>query len=334
MNRVFSVLILLLVWASSAYSQVFKLPTANQSMFKLEGQDDYFCPTIGRTWESGTFGCVRSSGWQMHEGIDVRSIARDKNGEATDPVLATADGVVVYLNSKPGLSNYGNYAVVRHNIQGFEIYSLYAHLARFRPGLKVGDAVKAGEAIAVMGRTTNTREQISKERAHLHFELNLFINERFSTWHKKYYTGKNDHGLWNGQNMLGLDPRLALLASYREGKNFNLLRWIQSGPELFRVQVRAANFPWIRRYSALVERKASSARDGIAGYELVLNYNGLPIKATPLSAKEMKSRNKFHLISVNSAEYQKNPCRKLITQKKGKWELGESGIRLLDLLTN
>ncbi|GIT05772.1 MAG: hypothetical protein CM1200mP29_11830 [Verrucomicrobiota bacterium] len=31
---------------------------------------DYFTPTVGRAWPSGTFGCVRSGGWQMHEGLD------------------------------------------------------------------------------------------------------------------------------------------------------------------------------------------------------------------------------------------------------------------------
>lgn len=307
------------------------MPTANRSLFNLQEQDQYFCPTISRTWESGTYGCVRSGGWQMHEGIDIRSIQRDKDGESTDPVMATANGTVVYINGKPSLSNYGNYIVLRHQIDGLEVYSLYAHLSRVKRGLRAGQNVKAGEAIALMGRTTNTREQISKERAHLHFELNLFLSERFPIWHKKYYAGKNDHGLWNGQNMLGLDPRLALLVSHREGKDFNLVRWIQSGEELFRVQVRDTNFPWLKRYSALVEPPKTAK---IAGYELVINFNGVPIKAIPLSAEALKSRSKFHLISVNAAEYKKNPCRKLVTQKKGKWELGESGLRLLDLLTH
>ncbi len=333
MNRSSFVLVLLLFWAASVHSQTFKLPTANQSLFNLQEQDQYFCPTIARTWESGTYGCVRSGGWQMHEGIDIRSIQRDKDGESTDPVLATANGTVVYINGKSSLSNYGNYIVIRHQIDGLEVYSLYAHLSRVRTGLKAGQNVKAGEAIALMGRTTNTREAISKERAHLHFELNLFVNERFPIWHKKHFTGKNDHGLWNGQNLLGLDPRLALLASHREGKDFNLVRWIQSGQELFRVQVRNTSFPWLKRYAALVEH-TPSARGEIVGYELVMNYNGVPVKAIPLSDKEMKSRGKYHLISVNAAEYKKNPCRKLVTQTKGKWNLGENGLRLLDLLTH
>ncbi|MFN7141109.1 MAG: M23 family metallopeptidase, partial [Limisphaerales bacterium] len=331
--RSLSLLVLLLSGASVTYSQTFKLPTANRAIFNYKEQDHYFCGTVGRTWESGTYGCVRSGGWQMHEGIDIKSIQRDKSGEPTDPILATADGVVVYINGKPGLSNYGNYIVLRHLIDGIEIYSLYAHLSQVRTGLKVGQAVKAGDAIALMGRTTNTREPISKERAHLHFELNIFVSERFDAWHKKYYAGRNDHGLWNGQNLLGLDPTLALLVSHREGKDFNLVRWIQNNPELCRVQVRDTNFPWLKRYAPLIEKRPGF-NEPIVGYELVLNYNGVPIKAIPRSASEMKSRGKYYLLSVNNAEYKKSPCRKLVVQKGGKWELAENGLRLLDLLTH
>ena len=45
--------------------------------------------TVGQPWTSGTFGCVRSGGWQMHEGLDIRCLQRDKHGEPLDPVLAT-----------------------------------------------------------------------------------------------------------------------------------------------------------------------------------------------------------------------------------------------------
>jgi septal ring factor EnvC (AmiA/AmiB activator) len=84
----------------------------------------------------------------MHEGLDIRCLQRDKRGEATDPVLATADGTVVYTSTKPALSNYGNYVVLRHQVEGLEIYSLYAHLSAIAPGLKVGQSVKAGQTLS------------------------------------------------------------------------------------------------------------------------------------------------------------------------------------------
>src|SRR5439155_9238402 len=189
-----------------------------------------------------------------HEGLDIQCLQRDARGEPTDRVMAAADGILVYFSARPSLSNYGNYLVLSHRIDGLETYSLYAHLKKIRDDLKIGLHVKAGETIAWMGRTTNTREGISKHRAHVHFELNLFINERFPSWYKEAFPDqRNDHGEWNGQNLLGLDPRLVLLDEQQQGTNFSLLSFVRGQTELCRVLVRATNFPWLKRYPSLLE---------------------------------------------------------------------------------
>ena len=280
------------------------------------------------------FGCVRTEGRQMHEGLDIRCLQRDKRGEPIDPVMATADGVVAYINSKPSLSNYGNYILLRHKIDGLEIYSLYAHLSKIRDGLKAGASIKAGAVIATMGRTTNTKEGISKERAHIHFELDLFVNDRFASWYKKNFPGqRNDHGNWNGQNLIAIDPLPILRDQQRLGKNFNLVSAVRNQTELCRVFVRATNFPWLQRYPQFIRRNPKAENEGIAGYEIALNFNGLPFELTPRAASEIKSKNKLQLLSVNEAEEQKNPCRKLVAKRSGRWELTNRGIQLLELLT-
>jgi murein DD-endopeptidase MepM/ murein hydrolase activator NlpD len=189
-------LVTLVVSSLHLAAQPFQLPTANRAIFDPDGgAERFFVPTVGKPWQSGCFGCVRTEGWQMHEGIDIRCLQRDKKDEPTDPVLATADGTVAYVNRKPSLSNYGNYVILRHTVDGIEIYSTYAHLREIRSGLQAGDAVKAGEPIGVMGRTANTQQGISKERAHLHFEFNLFVTDRFPTWYRKNFPKqRNDHG--------------------------------------------------------------------------------------------------------------------------------------------
>src|SRR6266853_6160594 len=224
-------------------AQPFHLPTANHALFEKGGEERFFVGTVGKPWTTGMFGCVRNEGAQMHEGLDIRCLQRDKRGEPTDPVMATADGTVAYINTHPALSNYGNYIVLHHRIEGLDIYSLYAHLHEVRRDLRMGQSVKAGEPIAIMGRTANTREGISKDRAHVHFELNLFVSDRFSSWYKKAARGeRNDHGDWNGQNLLGLDPRLILLGQREIGDKFSLLGFIQKQTELCRVLVQKKDF--------------------------------------------------------------------------------------------
>ena len=143
----------------------FQFPTANHYLFEPGKESEFFAPTApDKPWTSGSFGCVRDDGRRIHEGLDIRCLQRDKYGEPADPVMATADGTVVYFNTRPSLSNYGNYIVIRHVVEGIEIYSLYGHLRAVRPGLAIDRTVKAGEVIGTMGRTSNTAERIAKWR--------------------------------------------------------------------------------------------------------------------------------------------------------------------------
>jgi murein DD-endopeptidase MepM/ murein hydrolase activator NlpD len=311
----------------------FQFPTANHSLYEAGQELKFFAPTApDKPWTSGSFGCVRSDGWQMHEGLDIRCLQRDRRGEPTDPVLATADGSVVYVSTKAALSNYGKYIVIRHIVEGLEIYSLYAHLSEIQSGVAAGKPVKAGEVIATMGRTSNTSETITKDRAHCHFELNLFVNENFAGWYKRNFTQRNDHGIWNGYNLNGLDPRDILLGE--RGGKFSLLNFVRSQTELCRVLVRATSFPYLKRYAPLVLKNPRAEKEGMAGYEVVLNYNGVAFALLPRAASEIKGAAKFQLLSVNESEYHAHPCRKLVVQRGSHWQLTDKGQRELELLVN
>ena len=309
----------------------FQFPTANHALYEVGAELKFLAPTApDRAWTTGSFGCVRTDGWQMHEGLDIRSLQHDRRGEPTDSVLATADGTVMYVNAKAGDSNYGKYIVLRHIVDGLEIYSLYGHLSEIAAGISAGKSVKAGETIATMGRTG---QPITKDRAHLHFEFNIFVNDNFSAWFKKNLPGeRNDHGLWNGQNLAGLDPRDILLAEHNPVKPFNLLTFLRSQTELCRVLVRATNFSYLKRYAPLVLKNPKADKEGVAGYEIVLNYNGVPFALLPRAASEIKGTSKIQLLSVNEAEYHAHPCRRLVIQHGSKWQLTEKGRREIEML--
>jgi len=313
----------------------FRFPTANTNLYARGDEAKFFAPTAPeKPWTGGSFGCVRNDGWRLHEGIDILHLQTDRRGEPTDPVMATADGTVVYINTRPSLSNYGNYIVVRHNIDGMEIYSVYAHLSTVREGVRVGDTVKSGQTIATMGRTSNA-EVILKERSHLHFELNLLNNDNFSGWFKKSSPPgeHNDHGEWNGQNLIGLDPREVLLQEHNPNDNFSVPAFLRHQTELCRVLVRATNFPFLKRYPMLLVKNPVAEKEGVAGYEIALAFNGLPFLLMPRAESEIKSTAKFQLLSVNEAEEKANPCRKLVIKRGSRWELANEGQRLLELLT-
>jgi lipoprotein NlpD len=90
------------------------------------------------------------AGDPKRQGIDIA-------GNAGQPVLAAADGVVVY--SGAGLVGYGELIIVKHSD---EWLSAYAHNRRRQVG--EGAQVKAGQQIAELGRTGTSRDM-------LHFEV-------------------------------------------------------------------------------------------------------------------------------------------------------------------
>ncbi|MCP5519721.1 MAG: M23 family metallopeptidase [Verrucomicrobiales bacterium] len=314
-------------------AQPFYMPTRNRALFERGGAERFFVGTTGKPWTSGMFGCTRSSGGQFHEGLDIRCKERDSQGEPADEILSTADGVVVHATTNPALSNYGNYLIVRHRIDGLEVYSLYAHLSRVRDGISAGRSVRAGEVLGIMGRTANTREQITRDRAHLHFEIGLRVSDHYVAWQQKHYPGqRNDHGEFNGRNFLGLDFVEIIREQAARGKDFDLVRFLREQPELCRVVVRDTGFSWLRRYAALLERNPVAEREGVAGYELRLNYVGLPCRVIPRAPSELDSKSRIRLISVNEAEQREHPCRKLVTRSGSQWKLTRTGELLLDLL--
>ncbi|MEE2948040.1 MAG: M23 family metallopeptidase [Verrucomicrobiota bacterium] len=317
-----------------ALGQPLNLPTPNQAIFEPGNEADYFTPTVGRTWPSGTFGCVRSEGWQMHEGLDIKCTQRDARGEPTDPISAAADGTIVYINSKPGLSNYGKYIVMQHEIDRLPVYTLYAHLRNIEDGLHVGQTRKSGEIIATMGRTSNTSQGISRERAHLHFEVCLLANSDYAGWQKKYHAGqRNDHAKWNGQNLLGIDP-WKLFLSQRDArakrKPFHLHEFIRREPVLCRILVQSPNFEWAKRHPGLVESPAKPT--AIGGYEIFLDYNGIPVRCLPRGKEAFSDNEPIKLLNVDAGVYAKARCRKLVFKKGQKWQLTAKGLAHLNLL--
>jgi lipoprotein NlpD len=88
---------------------------------------------------------------------DVRNKGLDIAGKAGDPVLAAADGRVVYAGS--GLRGYGNLVILKHNNT---FLTAYAHNQTLL--VKEDQGVRKGQKIAEMGST-------DADRVKLHFEI-------------------------------------------------------------------------------------------------------------------------------------------------------------------
>ena len=88
---------------------------------------------------------------------EARNKGYDIAGKAGDPVLAAADGRVVYAGA--GLRGYGNLVILKHNNT---FLTAYAHNQTLL--VKEDQAVRKGQKIAEMGST-------DADRVKLHFEI-------------------------------------------------------------------------------------------------------------------------------------------------------------------
>lgn len=92
--------------------------------------------------------------WKMHTGIDIGSALKE-------PIVAAADGVVIYAGTRGG---YGNTIILDH---GGGITTLYAHIVNRGILVKKGQYVNAGDMIAKAGMTGTATGP------HLHFEVRV-----------------------------------------------------------------------------------------------------------------------------------------------------------------
>ena len=94
----------------------------------------------------------------FHKGVDLA-----KTGKV--PVIAAAAGKVSRVANDGQIGQYGNVVFITHTLNGKVYDTVYAHLDSY--SVKVGQSVKQGQQIGLMGNTGGSTGQ------HLHFELHV-----------------------------------------------------------------------------------------------------------------------------------------------------------------
>lgn len=260
-------------------------PTPNKAWAEGRPIAAFIQPTASGDPVSGCFGCVRDNGFQFHEGIDIKCITRDARGEPLDPVAAVLPGVVRYVNLRPGESSYGRYIVLEHTEATPAVYTLYAHLARVLPGIAAGVRVGRGQVIAIMGHSAGGYA-IPRDRAHVHLEMGVMMTEEFQAWYsRKKFGSPNEHGIWNGMNLMGFDP-LDFYNRWRDHAVDNFQDYFNQMHAQVRVRIVTHRVPdFIRRYSSLL--KAPLPAGPIGGWEIECDWTGLPFAWRPLTPAEV-----------------------------------------------
>lgn len=114
-------------------------------------------PSSSSTGDQGLAFAWPANGNVIGQFDEVKNKGLDIVGQAGDPILAAADGQVVYAGS--GLRGYGNLIILKHNNT---FLTAYAHNQTLL--VKEDQQVRKGQKIAEMGKT-------DADRVKLHFEI-------------------------------------------------------------------------------------------------------------------------------------------------------------------
>jgi murein DD-endopeptidase MepM/ murein hydrolase activator NlpD len=260
------------------------LPTDNDALFSGDGSAFYqyierdYNGVKSTPWQGGQYGFVRDPKsteaglvyTRFHEGIDIRCLRRDANGEPLDEVRAIGDGEVVHASLTPGYSNYGKYVVIEHRWGGSNYYSLYGHLSSI--AVQPGEKVKRGQPIAVMGYTGTG---INRERAHLHLEVCLMFSRQFDAWYNTFFRNDpNRHGLYNGMNLAGIDVA-RLYLSLRKNPALTIPEFLAEEETFYKVALPKARhfdlptlYPWM----------LSPGKRNATSWEVSFARSGVPLR--------------------------------------------------------
>ncbi len=264
-----------------AHDLVYRFPTTNRRILDGDGAgffmycDRDFEGQKSKPWQAGGYGMVRtpfraSDGSvmfsRMHEGIDIKPMKRGADGEPRDLIHPIAPGVVAYTSSSPSSSNYGRYVVVAHRVPEGTIFSLYAHLARV--DCRVGQRVGTGNVLGLMG---HSGAGINKERSHVHLEICLMMHSEYD----KFCPPNNKHGIYNGRNLVGINPVPVLLAC-KDGKPLSLSKHWSSLREHYRVRVpySGRRIDLLRRHPFLLRGKCSPRTRSL---DIAFSAEGVPL---------------------------------------------------------
>src|SRR6266516_7403547 len=320
-----------------AQSQVLDLvlPTDNDALFSGDGPAFYqyvernYKGAKSTPWEGGQYGFVRdptdTAGGvlytRFHEGIDIRPLHRDANGEPLDEVRAIADGTIVLTNPAAGYSNYGKYVVIEHHWNGSNYYSLYGHLSSIAVQSGV---VTRGQRIGVMGYTGTG---LNRERAHLHLELDLMFSRQFEAWYNTFFrSDPNQHGINNGMNLAGLDVARLFLA-LRKNPALTIPEFLNDEETFYKVAVtKSRHFDLLKLYPWML---AGGKRSEGSSWEVSFARSGVPLTIVP--SERHVTQPELSYVKKSSIEYF-HLTRDVVSGHENNAHLTNYGSQLMRLL--
>ena len=192
-------------------------------------------------------------------------------------------------------------------------------------GIAGGEAVSAGDRIGTLGARAIPGSPSPRIALHVHFEINLVVNDRYVDWHPGAPQGMPDHGNFNGRNLLGLDPAEVFREQARQGSAFRFTEFIRSRPVMARVAVKGHVNPVGEAVSATAGGEPSGGARRHRGIRTGPDVQRHAGPGNLRAASELKGPAKVRLVEVSAGEVPGPSVRHLVARRGDGWVLTTHG---------
>ena len=134
----------------------------------------------------------------------------------------------------------------------------------------------------------HTGTGIDRRRAHVHFEINMLLNQNYGAWHRTNSRGSNRHDVFHGYNLAGLDVP-ALYLALQNNPNLTIEDFFALQEPFYSVAVpNEGPIDLLYRYPFLAAVRSSRTAGSEAGapaWEIGFTQSGLPVRVAPSSRR-------------------------------------------------
>jgi hypothetical protein len=145
------------------------------------------------------------------------------------------------------------------------------------------------------------------------------ISRDFQTWYdRKKFGSRNDHGAWNGMNLMGINP-LDFFNAWRARRIDSFQAYFAQLPTAVRLRIPTHRVPdFVTRYPALLTKPIPLG--GVAGWEIRCTWTGLPLG--PLEVMALPAEQPS-VIEVDANLVKRERSKSIVVSKRGTWVVGK-----------
>jgi peptidoglycan LD-endopeptidase LytH len=140
------------------------------------------------------------------------------------------------------------------------------------------------------------------------------------------------HGMWNGMNLMGLDP-LDLFNAWRSRRIDTMQDYFAGLETAVRLRVATYRRPdFVTRYPGLLVRPLPLGP--VAGWEIRFTWTGIPFAWTPLTTTDVAGmrHEEPRIVEVNEAVKRRERSKSLAVARRDTWTVGKDLEMVLELL--